>query len=352
MAGRYNTIKGTNGLDILYGTAGADRIYGYAGQDSLEGRGGADRLYGGSGNDTLEGNAGDDILHGDAGEDELSGGAGNDVLYAGENRGDGNDELSGDAGNDILYGSTTLGKSTLGNCVLNGGGGNDTLYVLTKGTSVDAGSGNDLIYAGMGKPMKESYVSGLDGGSGNDTISFIKAKDGVVTELNYFTLYYEGKLIEPGGAAAGERYHNNIENAIGSHYNDTLWGGEAVNKLSGGKGNDFLDGLAGADILTGGAGADIFHFNSADGPETKHRDTITDFSRKDGDLIDLHSIDADTEYRGRQQFDYIGGAAFSGDAGELRLSKGVLYGDDDGDRVADFSIRVDVDSLKLSDFIL
>nr|WP_312858569.1 hypothetical protein [Rhizobium sp. G21] len=37
MAGRYNTIKGTNGLDILYGTAGADRIYGYAGQDSLEG---------------------------------------------------------------------------------------------------------------------------------------------------------------------------------------------------------------------------------------------------------------------------------------------------------------------------
>ncbi len=74
----------------------------------------------------------------------------------------------------------------------------------------------------MGKPMKESYISGLDGGDGNDTISFIKAKSGVVTELNYFTLYYEGKLIEPGGAAAGERYHRNIENAIGSNYNDTL----------------------------------------------------------------------------------------------------------------------------------
>lgn len=352
MAQKYHIIKGTNGLDNLKGTSGADKIYGYGGQDAIEGGRGNDLIYGGSGNDTLEGNSGNDTLYGNSGQDELYGGAGNDVLHAGENKGSGNDELSGGSGNDILYGSTTLGTSTLGNCVLNGGSGNDIFYVLTKGTSVDAGTGDDLIYAGMGKPMKESYISGLDGGDGNDTISFIKAKSGVVTELNYFTLYYEGKLIEPGGAAAGERYHRNIENAIGSNYNDTLWGGEAINKLSGGKGNDFLDGLAGADILTGGAGADIFHFNSADGPEKKHRDTITDFSRKEGDLIDLHSIDANTEYRGRQQFDYIGGAAFSGEAGELRLSKGVLYGDDDGDGVADFSIRVDVDSLKLSDFVL
>ncbi|MDH6266505.1 Ca2+-binding RTX toxin-like protein [Rhizobium sp. SG_E_25_P2] len=352
MAQKYNTIKGTNGQDILDGTSSADEIFGYGGQDSLEGRSGNDILRGGGGNDTLEGNAGNDILRGDAGEDVLSGGAGNDILYAGENRGSGNDELSGDAGADILYGSTTLGTSTLGNCVLDGGAGADTFYVLTKGTSVNAGSGNDLIYAGMGKPMKESYISGLDGGDGNDTISFVKAKSGVITELNYFTFYYEGRLIEPGGAAKGERYHTNIENAIGSKYKDELWGGEANNKLSGGAGNDFLDGLEGSDQLTGGAGADTFHFNTVFVSDTKNRDVVTDFSRKQGDTIDLHSMDANTELGGDQAFSFIDNAAFSGEGGEVRLAKDILYGDDDGDRVADFSIRVDVESLKASDFIL
>lgn len=352
MALKYKIIKGTNGLDVLDGTLQNEKIYGLKGQDYIEGRGGHDRLYGDAGNDYIEGNSGNDVLHGGDGADELRGGSGNDILYADANRGHLNDGLYGDAGNDTLYGSTTLGNSTLGNCFLSGGKGNDTFYALTKGTSIDGGPGDDLIYAGMGKPMKESYISGFDGGDGNDTISFIKAKSGVITELSYFTLFYQGRHIEPGGAAAGERYHVNIENIVGSNYNDELWGGEEKNTISGGKGNDFIDGLEGSDTLTGGKGADTFHFYSIFLSDAQNRDVITDFSRVDGDKIDLHDIDANTEVAFDQAFSFIGGGSFSGTAGELRFSDGVLSGDDDGDAIADFFVEVKGSSLQAGDFLL
>lgn len=352
MATTYNVIKGTNGLDILNGTSKPDKIYGLKGQDSINGGRGDDWLYGDAGDDTIEGNSGSDRLHGGAGADELRGGSGNDILYAGGNSGGNDDILYGDDGNDTLYGSSTLGTSTLGNCTLIGGNGNDTFYALTKGTSIDGGDGNDLIYAGMGTPMKETYISGFDGGDGNDTISFIKAKSGVITELNYFDLYYQGRHIEPGGAAEGERYHRNIENIVGSNYKDELWGGEEINKISGGKGNDFIDGLEGSDVLTGGSGADTFHFYSIYTNAAANRDVITDFSRSQGDKIDLHDIDANTKVANDQKFSYIGDNAFSGKAGELRFHKGVVSADDDGDGVADFFITVKVDALHASDFIL
>jgi Ca2+-binding RTX toxin-like protein len=50
-----------------------------------------------------------------------------------------------------------------------------------------------------------------------------------------------------------------------------------------GTGNDKLYGGAGKDTLTGGKGADIFVFDTA----PASRDTITDFSRTDGDKIQL-----------------------------------------------------------------
>ena len=51
-------------------------------------------------------------------------------------------------------------------------------------------------------------------------------------------------------------------------------------------------------------------------------------------------MDADTGRPGDQGFAFLGGAAFSGDAGELRFAGGVLAGDVDGDRAADFEIAL------------
>ena len=75
------------------------------------------------------------------------------------------------------------------------------------------------------------------------------------------------------------------------------------------------------------------------------RDTIFDFSGTGGDRIDLSAIDANTAASGNQAFNYIGNAAFTGKAGELRTVKSAsdtyVYGDVNGDGKADFAVHLD-----------
>ena len=77
--------------------------------------------------------------------------------------------------------------------------------------------------------------------------------------------------------------------------------------------------------------------------------------------VDLHTkateVDANEMDFGDQQFAFIGDAAFSGAAGELRAyqddANTYVEGDTDGDGVADFMIRLDgLHSLSGSDFLL
>ncbi len=115
--------------------------------------------------------------------------------------------------------------------------------------------------------------------------------------------------------------------------------------LDGGAGNDVLDGGIGKDMLTGGAGADTFRFDDGDTAATLPlADLIVDFVRADGDGIDLAAIDANAGVGGDQAFTFVGNAAFSGTAGELRygIHAGVTYaqGDTDGDGTADFMIAL------------
>jgi Ca2+-binding RTX toxin-like protein len=68
-------INGTNGNDLILGSAGGD---------SIDGRQGRDCILGGSGNNTLNGNQGDDVLIGGPGDDDLDGGQGTgDDCYGG-----------------------------------------------------------------------------------------------------------------------------------------------------------------------------------------------------------------------------------------------------------------------------
>lgn len=68
--------------------------------------------------------------------------------------------------------------------------------------------------------------------------------------------------------------------------NDVLRGGTGADTLSGGAGRDVLTGGTGADRLTGGTGPDVFVFVE----KAPSRDTITDFSRAEGDKIALDNI--------------------------------------------------------------
>ena len=96
------------------------------------------------------------------------------------------------------------------------------------------------------------------------------------------------------------------------------------------------------------AGADTFIFLSAAHSTAAKTDEIEDFSRKDGDHIDVSKV---------ADFDFIGKAKFSGGGAELNYQvKGdetFLYGDTNGDKKADFVVRLDGKfTLVEGDFIL
>ena len=262
------------------------------------GGGGDDHVTGGRGNDSLFGDSGDDHLDGGRGNDDLHGGTGNDVMLGGL----GADTLSGDAGNDTESGGA-------GNDHVSGGAGNDVLGGGDGSDTLNGDAGNDTINGGLGDDI-------ADGGNGNDKID--------------------------GGAG-----------------NDHVSGGAGRDMLAGGAGDDTLDGGAGRDVMVGGLGADTFVFaaDSFAAATRKGADVIGDFSHAQGDHIDLAAIDADLATDGDQAFSFIGTADFSHTAGELRYNvqgdKAFVAGDQNGDGIADFVIRLDhVTTLEAADFVL
>ena len=110
-----NTIRGTDGDDVIYGTPCDDLIYAEEGDDTI---------YGGGGNDTI---------------------------------------ISGN-GNDVIY--------VNGNDVVHTGFGDDTVHVVGSRNLVHTEEGDDFIYVDI-----ESRECTIDGGSGNDMIWFGPPED-------------------------------------------------------------------------------------------------------------------------------------------------------------------------------
>ncbi|MBB5539608.1 calcium-binding protein [Rhizobium giardinii] len=149
------------------------------------------------------------------------------------------------------------------------------------------------------------------------------------------------------------------DDMFGGQYSDTLYGfggndylagGRGDDALSGGSGVDRLQGGLGVDTLFGGTGNDTFVYTSATQSNARlGLDTIRDLTI--GDKIDLSGIDASVSATGNQAFSFIGTATFHGKAGELRFEKKAsdtyIYGDVNGDKVADFALHLD-DAVTLS----
>ena len=115
---------GTEGSDVIVGTAGPDEIRASGGDDLVCSLEGADEVRAGAGEDSVETGAEADTARGGAGSDAISGQEGNDELRGGKDDdalrgGDGNDRLRGVGGDDALDGETGSNK-------LYGGGGDDT----------------------------------------------------------------------------------------------------------------------------------------------------------------------------------------------------------------------------------
>ncbi|MBJ7415170.1 MAG: hypothetical protein JHC88_06885 [Niveispirillum sp.] len=121
-------------------------------------------------------------------------------------------------------------------------------------------------------------------------------------------------------------------------------GNALANVITGGAGADTLTGGGGADTLTGGLGGDSFVLAAAADSPVATPVTISDFVAADGDRIDLTAIDANSTTGGDDAFTFIGTAAFSNVAGQLRIQAvGAdlqVLGDVNGDGTADFAITL------------
>jgi Ca2+-binding RTX toxin-like protein len=132
------------------------------------------------------------------------------------------------------------------------------------------------------------------------------------------------------------------DKVFGGGGNDMLVGGAGNDTLLGGIGQDTLLGGVGKDRLFGGGGADLFIFQTkAEVGKGVNRDVISDFTHGI-DKIDLSAIDANELQANKQALTFIGGAAFSHTAGELRYgpATGLLAGDTNGDGIADFQLQL------------
>lgn len=181
--------------------------------------------------------AADDVIHAGSGDDKVYAGGGEDTIFGGT----GDDRLYGEAGDDRMDGGS-------GNDLIEGGSGFDNLF---------GGSGRDYLTGGT----EDDFLSG---GSGDDVLIGGGHSDRLV-----------------GGTGNDELYGDQVW----STYRE----GASGDVLIGGAGNDTLNGGDGGDILTGGIGADTFSYKGlVELGVAGDRDTITDFSRAEGDKIDFY----------------------------------------------------------------
>jgi Ca2+-binding RTX toxin-like protein len=308
-----NTLIGNAGKNVLDGGKGADTMMGGNGDDTyvvdnpgdivIETNasvqtGGIDLVQStisytlpanvenlrlmGSGNLDGIGNTLDNIIYANRGNNKLDGGLGaNTVSYEyGAN---------GPVTVDLVAGKATggSGSDTLANFQgVIGSSYDDTIIVNSAAKTLDGSLGSDTVsYQGFSVPVKvdlgglgtkgsATAVGGVnetlinienvtgsnfddtlqgtvgnnvfDGGTGNDTVTYDKAStSGVVVSL--------ATSLPQNTGGSGFDTLKNIENLIGSPYND---------KLTGDGGNNILNGGAGNDILTGGKGDDTYIVDS------------------------------------------------------------------------------------------
>ena len=290
-------LVGSNQNDTLVGDAANNQLNGGIGNDVLEGMAGGDSLIGGGGNDTasfehatlgvvtslntvftvgpivtltndaagdtysgvenLRGSNFNDTLIGDNSANILSGGEGDDTLEGME----GSDTLIGGNGNDTasyahaLTGVAATLTASLAGFSSSGDAASDTYDSIENMTGSNyndiliGDANNNILNGGDGDDVLEGFggVDTLIGGAGSNTASYEHSAAGVLASL-----------LDPSlntNDAAGDTY-TNIQNLLGTVFNDDLTGNANDNVLTGGGGDDLISGGAGVDKLFGGDGDD------------------------------------------------------------------------------------------------
>jgi len=212
-------------------------------------------LFGSNGNDDLIGNKENNVLAGDNGNDTLTGNDGDDFLYGNKD----NDKLIGGNGVDYIDGGTS--------------------FVGIDGITL--GDTASYEYVADNKEVKFTYDD-----NGNQSIETGTEVNGVSANLSSPTPAALVHLATNNDFGWKQDLDTlvNIENIIGSQYNDYIVGDAKNNILYGdvnaaiagstGGGKDYLAGGAGADTLFGGGDDDVL--NSGSGKDEIHGGTGND----------------------------------------------------------------------------
>ena len=406
-------LDGDDGDDTLLGGAGDDYLDGDDGDDTLLGGVGNDVLFGGDGDDMLNGGAGVDRMYGDYGDDTYVVDNVEDFVYEYEDEGIDQVNVAIAVKNGVYVLGNNFENATLTNTVaftlvgneldnvltgnkaaniidggagadfMLGGAGNDTYMVDDDNDEVEDSSGIDTIISSVSYRLANNsgvenlkltgtqdhsaegnklanIITGnsgdnyIDGFGGVDTLIGGAGDDFYIVDLTSRNAL-EDKVIELAGEGTDTVYlyggkagvkattitlMNNVENLDTS---DTEFG---VNlNLVGNALDNILVGNTGKNIFTGGLGSDTFVFYNLNqlSAESKSWDVITDF-QSGTDYLDLSGLGFD--------FQLIDSNAAFTEAGQLKLSAGVLYGSTDDNGVADFAIQLTgVTSLTMNDFV-
>lgn len=346
---------GSSLADSMPGGAGDDELWGYGGNDTLNGGAGADRMIGGNGDDLYVVDSPSDVVveTADGGIDRVASSISIDLL--------GRAGAHANVENVSLYGTATL-------CY--GSNGNNRIWGNAQANALAGRGGNDFLSAGNGDDTLNGGTGAdrMIGGTGNDLYYVDNVADVVVETVgggvDRVASWISIDLLGRAGAYANVEnvvLHGSATQGYGSHQNNRIWGNALANTLAGRSGNDLLSGGNGHDTLYGGAGADtlyggtgtdrlsggprdaardVFVFrNPSDSRPSALRDVITDFEAG-VDIVNLTAIDANTLTSGDQAFRLSAAGAASHSLWYSTDSLGLtLYGDINGDTVADFEIR-------------
>ena len=263
-------------------------------------------------------------------------------------------------GNDDLSTFSTNSQFLSANPALHALAGDDTVIGLPGADSIFGDEGDDLLSGATGDDR-------IFGGDGNDTLLGDSGADSLDGGADFDAVDYSLSTAAVSvnlqtGVGSGPGYSNGdiysqIEEVVGSLWNDTVFGsasaetllgGVGVDSLVGGAGDDSLDGGANGDRLFGGIGVDTLIGDS--GADTLKGDDGNDFlfagfgdDRAEGGAGDdfIRTSNGNDSMLGGAGGDTLGagsgGDLLRGETGAdvLLGSNGNdrLYGGDNGDRL-------------------
>lgn len=231
-------------------------------------------VNGSSAGGILNGSGGDDVFNGTAGDIILNGNGGNDTANIGALLADVDFSTPSIGSLNLVYPGGTVnmfrvnelnlldisfaidnfsdvGSDTFGSSVNDIQVGDDVANILS------GFAGQDVLLGGVGN---DTLIGGLDadtlvGGDDQDTADY-SASDGRVDVNLLFGTGVDGH-------AQGDVL-SEIENVVGSVFNDRIVGDPGSNELFGGDGVDNINGRSGVDYIYGGEGSDLIS-GAADG---------------------------------------------------------------------------------------